>query len=244
MSNFYPIYNRSSDSLNLQRLNSTLQTNQRKLHSLQQQIATGQNYLRPSEDPGSALRSIRFQASIEQNEHYRTNLQATKGYLDSTDAQIRATSQILTEIQGNVPGWIGTIPSDADRSAAIAQLKGFRDQLVSIGNTKYNGRYLFAGSDPTKLPYTNESGSVLYNGNDGELVSLSTRESLLQNNISAQQVFGGQSSQVQGSETLQPALTAETRLRDLRGGSGISTGAIEVFDGSKTSVSASSGNLP
>lgn len=231
MSNFFPVYNRTSDALNQKRLSSTLQSNQVRLNQLQQQIATGHRIGAPSEDPTSALRAIRYQASLEQATQYGRNLESNKSYLDATDGQVRAVNDLLTQLRGETVTWASSPLSEGEREAAISELSGFRNQLLGIANTKYNGRYLFAGSNPAQQPFALQAGGVQFNGNDGQLFGITTADQVLQSNLSAQQVFGGVSKAVSGSVTLRPTLSESTRLSDLRGGAGVNLGTLEISDG-------------
>ncbi|GEM_PF-479730 len=236
MSSFFPVYNRSSDALNQKRLSSTLQANQARLSQLQQQIATGKRIGAPSEDPSSALRAIRYQASLESARQYSRNLESNRSYLNSTDSQVRSVNNIISEIRAGSVAWAGSPLGEGEREAAISQLNGFRDQMVGIGNTKYNGRYLFSGSNPSQLPFTVDESRIQYNGNDGQLQGVTSINQVLQNNISAQQVFGGISTDLKGTAELRPTLSESTRLSVLRGGAGVNRGSLEISDGYTTSI--------
>lgn len=236
MSTFFPIYNRSSDALNQRRLTATLQANQSKLDQIQQQVASGRRIHSPSEDPIAALRAVRYQAALERNTQYARNLQSNRSFLDATDTQIRNASDLLTQLKGNLTSWADSGLTDTQRKAAVSQLTGMREQLLGIANTTYNGRYLFAGSNPQQIPYTTVDGKVQFNGNLGAIQSPANDQGLMQNNLSGDGVFGGLSSSTKTSSTLQPALSSNTRLSDLRGGSGIQAGTIEISDGFQSSL--------
>lgn len=236
MSSFFPVYNRSSDALNHKRLTSTLQSNQAKLNKIQEQISTGRRIGSPSEDPVAAMRAVRYQAALERNTQYGRNLDSNQAYLDASDSGIRSVSNLLTEIKSKLPELADATLTDNQKQATIAELNAIRDQLVSLANTKYNGRFLFAGSDTSLLPYSVVDGRVQFNGNLSKVEAPSSDAKLLQNNISGNDVFGGFSSSVQGIAKLQPYLTATTKLADLRGGSGIQSGSIEISDGYSTSI--------
>ena len=55
--------------------------------------------------------------------------------------------------------------SPSDRNAIALQVKGLRDQLISLANTKGDTGYLFAGTKTDTQPFDPTTGAFL--GNDG-----------------------------------------------------------------------------
>lgn len=236
MSLFFPVYSRASDSLNHARLTASLQANQARLHELQQQIATGRRITRLSQDPSSGIRAMGYQATIEHTTQHGRNLQANQSYLAATDTQLRNGNNILTKLRGEIVTWSSGTLSEADRKNAILQLQSYKDQMLTITNTQYQGRYLFAGADTQQMPFVIQDGQIFFRGNDGQLKVPTTTDILVQNNIPAQVAFGGQSRVVQGLPNLQAQLTADTRLSELHLGRGVQLGSLQVSDGYQTSV--------
>lgn len=236
MSIFFPIYNRGSDSLNQARLTSSLQANQARLQELQQQIATGRRIDRISQDPSAGIRALGFETTIEQTTQFGRNLKSNQAFLAASDTQLRAANDVLTQIRGQTVSWANTTLTEPDRQTALQQLNGFRQQLLSITNTQFQGRYLFAGANTQQSPYDVRDGQIVFQGNDGQLKVPTTAELMVQSNITAQTAFGGRSEVMQGLPDLQAPLTAETRLVDLRGGQGIHLGSLQISDGFNTSL--------
>lgn len=231
MAMFFPIYNRSSDSLNQARLTNSLQANQMRLQQLQQQIATGNRIDRMGQDPGSGIRAMGYQAAIEQNVQFERNLKSNQGYLAATDTSLRSVNDLLSQIRGESVGWASTTLTEADRKTAVQQLSTYRDQLLTLANTQYQGRYLFAGADTRQQPYVLENNQVVFRGNEAALRVPSTADVMVQSNVSGQFAFGGRSTVLQGTPDLQAQLGPDTRLSDLRGGRGVQLGTIQVGDG-------------
>ncbi len=68
-----------------------------------------------------------------------------------------------------------------------------------------------------------------------ELRTYANQGLLLDTNVPGQELFGAVSTEVQGID-LNPVLTSDTRLADLRDGQGITTGTLLVSDGVHTST--------
>jgi flagellin-like hook-associated protein FlgL len=233
---FLPVYNRGTDSVNQSRLTAAVQVNQKRLQALQQQIATGQRITRLSQDPHSGIRAVGYQAAIDRATQHGRNLQTNHSFLSASETQLRSANNLLSQIRGDSVAWANSALTDADRQTALQQLHNYREQLLSIANTQFQGRYLFAGANTGQAPFNQRDGRIEFLRNQGQIKLPTTTEILLQSNISAQRAFGGQSSAVVGTPGLQAPLTPETRLSDLRLGQGVQSGTIEISDGSQTSL--------
>ncbi|MCA9247290.1 MAG: flagellar hook-associated protein FlgL, partial [Planctomycetales bacterium] len=222
---------RISDTLINSRLLAQLQINQQDIFAVQNQLSTGRRISRPSEDAPSAIRAISLQRLIERKTQVQVNLQTNQSYLSATDTALNGVSSVISDIRGAALSVADTTSTDAQRTAIAAEVQRAIQQLVDTGNQQFRGRYLFAGSRTTVLPFTYQDGYVAYRGNESELQSYSDIDVLFESSIAGTEVFGAISEAVLGSADLNPVLTADTLLRDLHGGRGITDGSIAVSDG-------------
>jgi flagellin-like hook-associated protein FlgL len=200
-------------------------------------LATGQRIQLPSEDADAALRIISLQRLLERKEQIKTNLQTGQSFLTATDTALSTVSGALAEARGVALGAVGTTASDSEREAAAMVIQETIRHLMDVGNQNFRDRYLFAGSGTTAQPFeTTALGLVQYLGDEGRLSSYSDLDLLFDTNLHGSEVFGAVSQPVLGSVDLDPVLTFDTRLADLRGGLGISPGSITISDGSNTST--------
>ena len=238
MAGIIPIPNfRISGLLARQRLTTQLQGDQLDLFRLQEQISTGRRITLPSEDGPAALRAIALQRLLERKTQLATNVQTGQSYLGATDTALSDVATLLGDLRGSALGVAGTASTDEERNSVIAEVNRALEQLVQVGNRKFRGRYLFAGSQTNVQPYSLSGDQVLYSGNDKTIRNFSDIDVLFDTNASGQTVFGGISDQVLGGVNLDPQLSANTRLSALNGGRGISpNGALSISDGSNTVV--------
>jgi flagellin-like hook-associated protein FlgL len=228
---------RLSDLLIRGLLLNQLQSNQAALLQAQTQLSTGQRYQLPSEDPLSALRAISIQSLLERKAQVQSNIKTNQSYLSIADTALSSASDLMTEARALAVGMTGSTASDAEINAAIQQIDQILQELLSIGNQQYLGRYLFAGSQSAGTPFQiTGNGYVQYSGNETDLSSYADVNQLFQTNFNGNEVFGTISSAVQGSVTITPALTYDTALDDLRQGQGISKGSIKISDGANYSI--------
>ena len=227
---------RSSELLAQTRLVSQLVYNQRELLRLQTQISTGRRLTVASDDAAAATRGMAIQRLLELKAQAKVNLNTSQSYLDATDTAMSGVADLLLSVRATAMGAIGTPATDADRQVAAESVAQTIQQLLSIGNKEFRGRYLFAGSRSTVPPYEEAGTLIRYAGNEQNLRSYTDIDLLTATNAPGSEVFGAYSPQVIGSVDLNPIVTADTRLADLHGGNGITLGEIEISDGTTTSI--------
>ncbi len=228
---------RVSDLFIRQRLLNQVQFDQQSLFRLQTQLATGRRFEAPSEDPVSALRVMSLQSLLERKSQIAANLTTNQSYLSNTDVTLSSVSSNMANIRATALGVLGTLADDDQRRAASQQVSQALQSLVDTGNQQFRGRYLFAGTLTSTSPFTMlNDGRVRFNGNEDAIQSYSNINTLFATNLNGVEVFGAISEPVRGSENLNPRLTLDTRVADLRGGQGISRGSIRVSDGTNVST--------
>ena len=232
MTGLFPVpTGRTSDLLFQQRLLAQLQSDQLRLLELQDQISTGRRFSVPSEDAPASIRAINLQRLLEQREQSSVNLTTSQSYLGATENAISNVSQLIAEVRGLAVAVSDSTTSEIERDAASQEIERIINQLFDVANEQFRGRYLFSGSTTNVKPIENSGEFIKYVGNEGKLQSFADIDLLFETNVHANQVFGVVSSEIKGTADLNPVLTAETRLADLRGGIGVGAGSFVITDG-------------
>ncbi|HVT26648.1 MAG TPA: flagellar hook-associated protein FlgL, partial [Lacipirellulaceae bacterium] len=215
MSSIVPIpTTRVGDMFVTQRLITQMQEDQLALFKLQNQVSTGQRLQLPSEDPAVALQAIGLQRLLDRKKQIQTGIQSSTSYLNAADSSLSTVSDLLNTLRGNVVAVTGTLSTEADRQTLVQQIDQAIQTLLGTANTQSQGRYLFAGSRLQAQPYDFDGQYVTYSGNNGALRSYVDLNQLFDTNLAGTQVFGGISSEIQGTE-LKPELTTDTLLSTL-----------------------------
>ncbi len=181
-------------------------------------------------------RAIDLQRLLERKVQVKTNLDTNQSYLTQTDTALSSVSDLLNEARGVAVSASGSTITDDQREAAAQQIDGFLQQLVNTANQKFNGRYLFAGSNTGVQPFTLNGDFVQYQGNETQLKSYSDIDLLFATNVTGSEVFGALSQQAPNNVDLNPSVGANTSLADLNGGLGVAKGSIQVSDGSNVRI--------
>lgn len=134
------------------------------------QISSGKSVNQPSDDPAAAALLIANHDQTVFTSGYLQSLTSVQGQLQVADSTL---SSVVTALQRSislgVEGANGTLSQD-DRAAVASELQGIRDQILSLANTSFQGRFLFSGTVTGTPPYAADSttaSGVRYDGNDG-----------------------------------------------------------------------------
>jgi len=146
--------------------------NQTQLETLQAttEISTGRSVNEPSDNPTAAALLVENNDQATFNSGYLQSLDAVQGQLSTADSTL---SSVVTAVQRaislGIEGGNGTL-SDGDRAAIATELQGIQSELVSLANTSYQGRFVFAGTNTSAPPFVVDNSvpsGVSYVGNTG-----------------------------------------------------------------------------
>jgi flagellar hook-associated protein 3 FlgL len=174
-----------------------------------EQLATGKRVNMPSDDPAAAAADVQNQALQSQNDQYIQNTSNLDASLQTADSALSSVVTALNQaISLGVQGANGGV-SSADQQAIALQVQNIQSQLVQLGNTSYQGSFLFAGTATQSAPFaldpTQPSG-VLYSGNSGVNNVEIASGSSLQVNLPGSQIFQGAGGNIMSS--IQQLVTA------------------------------------
>ncbi|HHM12386.1 MAG TPA: flagellar hook-associated protein 3, partial [Planctomycetaceae bacterium] len=217
-------------------MQAQLQRSQSTLSALQRQLSTGVRLRVPSDDLPAATRGMQLQRLLEQKEQMGVNLREATAFLDVTDAALSDSGDLLARARGFAVQAIDSGTDATQREAIALELESIVQRFLQLANTKFQGRYLFAGSDPTVLPYEDLGGRIVYRGNEKSLRTIADFESLIDTNVAGADVFGGLSQEVRPDSDYNPVLRESTLLSELRGGLGVELGSVRISDGSQSST--------
>jgi flagellar hook-associated protein 3 FlgL len=209
---------------------------QQQLQETQLELSTGKRLNVPSDDPGDSSVVMTLQKSMDKQNAYLTNVQQAQSQLGEMDSTLGDLNSLITQTQTIASQNGGSEVSADQRAAAAAVVQTLYTQAVSIGNKEFEGSYLFGGDKSTTAPFLSTNGGVQFVGSTSLLQNTIDQNSSLAFQVSGADVFGALSSRVTGTADLTPALTATTRVSDLRGatGAGVHLGTIQIGNGTTT----------
>jgi flagellar hook-associated protein 3 FlgL len=136
----------------LQGLNRNLDT----LGKLQNQLTSGRLINAPSDSPSGTNRAMQTRSEQAAVAQQGRNISDAKSWLDQTDSTLRTMLETTRRVRDlTVQGLNGGSLSDEARSALATEVTSLREGLVTLANTKNQGRPLFGGA--TALPNAYDS---------------------------------------------------------------------------------------
>jgi flagellar hook-associated protein 3 FlgL len=155
---------------------NNLNKNLANLSRYQDQMSSGKEVRRPSDDPFAVTRSMSLYTSLNQNAQYLRNIEDSLGWVDMTDSALGHLGDIMHRLRELVvKGATGSL-ADADRNAIKDEVIQLVGKLAQIANTNYDGRYIFGGQDTTKPPFEVDGYQLIYTGASGQDKEMLTRE--------------------------------------------------------------------
>lgn len=138
-----------------------LNINKARQEKLTNQMSTGKNITRPSDDPVIAIRALKLNSSLDKiDQYYEKNAADAASWLELTDAAISTVNGILSnDIKANINQICNSYMKVKDREAVILSLTNAVKEIYSTGNADSAGRSLFTGYR-TDMPLTMKSDKV------------------------------------------------------------------------------------
>nr|MBF0685280.1 flagellar hook-associated protein FlgL [Pseudomonas sp.] len=174
-------------------MHGSMNTSSEKLGKLMQQMATGERMLLPSDDPISAVRVLRIQREEASLTQYRTNIANVSGNLSKQEGNLKAASDTMLNVRDMLL-WAANGSNTSEDLAAIAnELESLEKTILSFANVRdEEGRYLFSGtlSDRPAITFDDATGYSM-TGNDQYRQAAVANGVLVEENVTAAQVFGG-----------------------------------------------------
>lgn len=180
-----------------------IEQNQDRINTLQEQIASTKQFQNPSDDPINSSMSLQLKSTLSVSEGYRKTAEMVKDWMTTTDTSLdqletlanRASSLVLSGLNGTM--------DDSTRASSLAtELTEMINQAVEIGNTKYQGSYIFSGvkvNDPAFI--LSDASTLEYKGGSKSMLRSIGQSSKVTLNIN-------------GDEAIQPLIQAMIKARD------------------------------
>jgi flagellin-like hook-associated protein FlgL len=126
----------------LQGLNRNLDS----LGKLQNQLTSGRLINAPSDSPAGTNRAMQTRSEQAAVAQQARNISDAKGWLDQTDSTLRTMLETTRRVRDlTVQGLNSGSLSDEARQALATEVTSLREGLVTLANTKNQGRPLFGG---------------------------------------------------------------------------------------------------
>lgn len=143
---------------------------QSRLARTQQQIASGQRILVPSDDPTGAKQMLDLGATIATAGQYQRTADVAEARLGAEGNALQSTTSLLQRVRELAVQANNDTLSAPDRKAIALEVRERLSELVGIANSQdANGEFLFGGYRATTQPFSvAPDGAVVYAGDQGQ----------------------------------------------------------------------------
>ncbi len=124
-----------------------------ELQELNKQASSQKKVNKPSDDPIGAARILGYRDSLAAMDQYQSNIDTGKGWLNLADETLMQASDLLTRAKELAEqGATGTLSAD-QRKMLAKEVNQILDQMVNLGNTRYEGKSIFGGHKTEKSAF-------------------------------------------------------------------------------------------
>lgn len=131
----------------------SVRDNLQTLARLQDQASTGLRIRTVSDDPAAATQIMRMESEVRDFTQFRANGTDATTRLSTEDAVLTSARDLLAQARSMAISAAGKAPADPERQAMANAIAQLRQELVSYGNTRIGGEYIFGGAYTTNPPF-------------------------------------------------------------------------------------------
>lgn len=146
---------------------SNLDKNSNRLNDLRVMGATGKRMAKSSDDPSGIRPVVNARGQIRSSERFQQTMGTAMDRINTMDSQLGELSNLMIRAKELLVGAGNATMSDADFRVYGQQARLLKDELVAIGNTQINGKYIFAGYAEGTVPFDGTPG--VYSGDAGTI---------------------------------------------------------------------------
>jgi flagellar hook-associated protein 3 FlgL len=181
-----------------------------------QQLSTGRGVNQLSDNPAAVAALVGNHNQTTQDDQYLQNIGTLQSRFQVADSTLSSVVTALTRaLSLGVEGANGTL-SSADRQSVAAEVQGLISQIQSLGNTNFQGAYLFSGTAVNTQPFTADplTGAITYNGNSATSSVQLSNGNPVNTNVPGNQLFLNTAGSVFGAlQSLNTALVSGINIQ-------------------------------
>ncbi|MBI5454898.1 MAG: flagellar hook-associated protein FlgL [Deltaproteobacteria bacterium] len=141
---------------------------QESLYKLSKQLSTGKAINAPSDDPVKADKILTSRSILNGFEQYERNMDSALDYLNTSEDSLSSVKDVIMTLQ-ELATTAATGTSDAtSRANTAVTVNQLYQQLLTVANTNYDNKYIFAGYETGTSPF-DQSGAYSGDANSYQI---------------------------------------------------------------------------
>lgn len=142
-----------------------------RLSRLQNQLSSGKQITRPSDDPYGATRALSLRGELGGLDQYQRNVADGTGWLNTADTALGQMSDVLNRVRELLVQGANDTAGPAERAAMADEIDQLTESIKQEANVQYGGRYVFSGTATDTAPYA-LGGADTYAGDAGTITRM------------------------------------------------------------------------
>ena len=126
--------------------------NLNNMQNLNNQLSSGKEIRRPSDNPYKVARSMQLNTDINSNGQYNENIKDTTNWLDTTDESLGQITNVVQRVRELMVSSGNAAYGSSQRGAIADEINERISELSQIMNSNFDGKYVFGGSKTTSKP--------------------------------------------------------------------------------------------
>lgn len=110
-----------------------------------EELASQRRVEKLSDDPIGASQIIRYRDNIDTLRQLQTNIEYSKGFLERSEEALQAINNNLIRAKELAVAMSNDTYDQNSRSATAREIREILDEVIQLGNTTFNGRFVFGG---------------------------------------------------------------------------------------------------
>lgn len=184
-----------------------------QLFDVNKQISSGQKIQYAHEDPGVFIDTLRLDNEITTLSQIKDSAQNAYKVSTQTDTTIGSIVKTIESMKVKLINAANGSNSDVSTQAIAKELRGLKNNLLTLANTSIGGEYLFSGTATSQMPI---GADGTYQGNNKDLTAFLGSGVKQKYNISGTQLFLGDESKINRTITTNvPQLSLSEQFPDI-----------------------------
>jgi len=180
---------RITDTMLSNRVIASINESKARLGELQTILSTGKRINKPSDDPLRISSALNLKRELKDIDQYLRNTQTASAWVDLTTQTLSEVIDVLNSAKTIALRESNITSTPDSKRVSIQEVKSLKEKLLSLANTSYGGRYLFAGTKTLTRPFL-EDGT--YKGDEGEINIQIGEKRTITINAPGSEVFKGE----------------------------------------------------
>ena len=166
-----------------------------QMNLMTSRLSSGKIYKRPSDAPVALTHALSIRSQIATTDQVKRNIVYARGWQRATENVLQKVEERLERAKTLAIQGANDSQNVETRRAIAEEVRGILEEVVSLGNTKFGGRYIFGGTktegyDSGGGPFVlQEGGKVAYMGNRGVIELRASDSAKVSINLDGDEAF-------------------------------------------------------